>query len=139
VGLGDTIDRVAPTILCRAAAGLPAGSVEYNGITFTIGQADSALVFPGLGLGVVVSGAARVTPRMLRAAATAVAGQVEESQPGAPLLPGAQRLRACSARVAEAVVRAAVTDRVAAVNPTNLTQAVRDAMWLPAYPDSGRT
>jgi hypothetical protein len=53
------------------------------------------------------------------------------------LLPGVQDLRACAAVVAEAVVRAAVTDQVASDNPTDLTQAIRGAMWQPAYPDAG--
>ena len=48
-----------------------------------------------------------------------------------------QGLRASSALIAEEVVRAAVADRVASDNPTNLTQAVHDAMWRPAYPDVG--
>ncbi|MDX6336999.1 MAG: hypothetical protein QOG05_4339 [Streptosporangiaceae bacterium] len=118
------------------ATGIPAGPVEYDGTTFTIGQASTALAYPGLGLGVIVSQAARVTPRMLQAAAAAVAEQAGASQPGAPLLPGLQGLRATSALVAEAVARAAVADQVAGDNPTDLTQAVHDAMWEPAYPDA---
>jgi malate dehydrogenase (oxaloacetate-decarboxylating) len=119
------------------ATGIPAGPVDYDGTTFTIGQASNVLAYPGLGLGVIVSRAARVTPRMLQAAAAAIAEQADASQPGAPLLPGVQDLRACAAVVAEAVVRAAVADQVATDNPTDLTQAIRDAMWRPAYPDAG--
>ncbi len=119
------------------ATAIPAAPVEYHGTTFTIGQMNNVLVYPGLGLGITVSGAAKVTPHMLQAAATAVARQVDTSQPGAPLLPGAQSLRTSSALVAEEVVRAAVTDQVATFNPTNLTQAVHDAMWLPVYPEVG--
>ena len=83
----------------------------------------------------MVSGASRVTPRMLRAAAAAIAEQADASQPGAPLLPVVRDLRASSAMLAEAVVRAAVADGVAVFNPTNPAQAVQDAMWRPAYPD----
>jgi malate dehydrogenase (oxaloacetate-decarboxylating) len=119
------------------ATGVPAASVEYRGTTFTIGQANSALIFPGIGLGVIVSRAARVTPHMLQAAAAAVAEQVDTSRRGAPLLPGVQNLRASSAQVAGAVVRAAVADKVATFNPTSLTTAVHDAMWIPDYPDIG--
>ncbi len=119
------------------ASGIPSAPVDYDGTTFTIGHASNVLVYPGLGLGVTVSRAARVTPRMLQAAAAAVAEQVDTSPPGAPLLPGLQGLRACSALVAEAVVRAAVADQVASYNPTNLTQAIHDAIWQPAYPDAG--
>jgi malate dehydrogenase (oxaloacetate-decarboxylating) len=119
------------------ATGIPAAPVDYDGTTFTIGQASNVLAYPGLGLGVTVSRAARVTPRMLQAAAAALAEQADTAQPGAPLLPGLQDLRACAAVVAEAVVGAAVTDQVASENPTHLTQAIRGAMWQPAYPDPG--
>jgi malate dehydrogenase (oxaloacetate-decarboxylating) len=119
------------------ACAVPAGPVERNGVTFAIGQVNSALIFPGIGLGIIVSRAAAVTPHMLQAAATAVAEQVDTSRPGAPLLPGVQNLRASSAQVAEAVVRAAVADKVATFNPTSLAQAVSDAMWVPAYPEIG--
>jgi malate dehydrogenase (oxaloacetate-decarboxylating) len=117
------------------ATGIPAAPVDYEGTTFTIAQASNALVYPGLGLGVIVSQAARITPRMLQAAAAALAEQADAAQPGAPLLPGLQDLRACAVVVAEAVVGAAVTDQVASDNPTNLTQAIHRAMWQPAYPD----
>ena len=112
-----------------------AGTAGHDGAAFTIRQAGSFLVGPGLGLGVMVSGASRVTPHMLRAAAAAIAEQVDASQPGAPLLPVVQDLRASSAMLAEAVVRAAVANGVAVFNPTNPTQAIQDAMWRPAYPD----
>jgi malate dehydrogenase (oxaloacetate-decarboxylating) len=119
------------------ATGVPAASVEYQGTTFAIGQANSALIFPGIGLGIIVSRAARVTSHMLQAAAAAVAEQVDTSRPGAPLLPGVQNLRASSAQVAEAVIRAAVADKVATFNPTNLTRTVHYAMWIPDYPGIG--
>jgi malate dehydrogenase (oxaloacetate-decarboxylating) len=119
------------------AAGIQADPVECEGTTFTVGQLNDVLVYPGLGLGVIASRAAKVTPRMLMATASALAEQVDASQLGAPLLPGIQGLRASSALAAEAVVRAAVADQVAVFNPTNPTQAVHDAMWRPAYPDVG--
>jgi malate dehydrogenase (oxaloacetate-decarboxylating) len=119
------------------ATGVPAAPVEHEGTTFTIGQANNALIFPGIGLGIIVSRAARVTPHMLQAAAAAVAEQVDTSRPGAPLLPGVQNLRTLSAQVADAVIRAAVADKVATFNPTSLTRAVHNAMWIPDYPDIG--
>jgi len=117
------------------ATGSAAGAAGHDGAACTIRQAGSLLVGPGLGLGVMVSGASRVTPHMLRAAAAAIAEQADASQPGAPLLPVVRDLRASSAMLAEAVVRAAVADGVAVFNPTNPTQAIQDAMWRPAYPD----
>jgi malate dehydrogenase (oxaloacetate-decarboxylating) len=117
------------------ATGSAIGAGGHDAAGFTIRQAGSFLVGPGLGLGVMVSGASRVTPRMLRAAAAALAEQADASQPGAPLLPVVRDLRASSAMLAEAVVRAAVADGVAVFNPTNPTQVIQDAMWRPAYPD----
>jgi malate dehydrogenase (oxaloacetate-decarboxylating) len=119
------------------ASGSTINPSGYNGSTFTIRQAKSFLVVPGLGLGVTVARASRVTPHMLRAAAAAIAEQVDVSQARTPLLPAVHNLRASSAMVAEAVVRAAVADGVALCYPTNLTQAIQDAMWLPEYPDIG--
>jgi malate dehydrogenase (oxaloacetate-decarboxylating) len=119
------------------AASIQADPVECEGTAFTVGQLNDLLVYPGLGLGIIASRAARVTPRMLQATAAALAEQVDASRLGAPLLPGIHGLRASSALVAEAVVRAAVADQVAVFNPTNPTQAVHDAMWAPAYRDVG--
>jgi malate dehydrogenase (oxaloacetate-decarboxylating) len=117
------------------AVGIPVPPVTHGGVTYQIGQANNALVYPGLGLGTIVAGASKVTDRMLLAAAEAVAGQVDVSAPGAPLVPPVQNLRASSATTAVAVARAAIDDGVAASKPANLVQAVRDAMWQPVYPD----
>jgi malate dehydrogenase (oxaloacetate-decarboxylating) len=117
------------------AVGIPVGPVEYEGVTYQIGQANNALLYPGLGLGTIVSGAAKVTAGMLLAAAQAVAGQVDVSAPGAALVPPVDNLRASSATTAVAVAQAAIADGVATSKPDNLIQAVQDAMWQPAYRD----
>jgi malate dehydrogenase (oxaloacetate-decarboxylating) len=115
------------------ATGLPIGPVEYDGVTYRFGQANNALVYPGLGLGTIVSRASKVTDGMLRAAAEAVAGQVDVSEPGAALLPAVENLRASSATSAIAVAKAAAADGVATAKTGNLVQAVEDAMWQPVY------
>jgi len=118
------------------ATGLPIGPFEYDGVTYQFGQANNALVYPGLGLGTIVSGASKVTDGMLHAAAEAVAGQVDVSQPGAALLPAVENLRASSATSAIAVVKAAIADGAAGKKKIgNTVQAVQDAMWQPAYAD----
>jgi malate dehydrogenase (oxaloacetate-decarboxylating) len=117
------------------ATGLPIGPFEYDGVTYRFGQANNALVYPGLGLGTIVSRASKVTDGMLRAAAEAVAGQVDVSEPGAALLPAVENLRASSATSAIAVAKAAAADGVATAKPGNLVQAVEDAMWQPVYPN----
>jgi len=116
------------------ATGLPIAPVNYAGVTYSFGQANNALLYPGLGLGTVVSGASTVTDGMLLAAAEAVAGQVDVSAPGASLLPAVENLRASSATTAVAVVAAAMADGVATAKPDNPVQAVQDAMWQPVYP-----
>jgi malate dehydrogenase (oxaloacetate-decarboxylating) len=117
------------------ATGIPVPPVEYDGVTYTIGQANNALLYPGLGLGTIVSGAMHVTAGMLLAAAEAVAGQVSVAAPGASLLPPVDNLRASSATVAVAVAKAAADDGVNTVKHDNLVQAVEDAMWQPVYPE----
>jgi malate dehydrogenase (oxaloacetate-decarboxylating) len=115
------------------ASGSPVPRVQYNGTTYAIGQANNALVFPGIGLGVIIAGAERVTNGMLDAAAKAVAHQADPASPGASLLPDVANLRATSAVVAEAVYHAAVDDGVATKNRDNVVQAILDGMWVPAY------
>ena len=105
-------------------------------MTYSFGQANNALVYPGLGLGTIVAGASKVTDGMLLAAAEAVAGQADVSAPGASLLPAVENLRASSATAAVAVAQAAADDGVATTKPGNPVQAVHDAMWQPAYPHS---
>jgi malate dehydrogenase (oxaloacetate-decarboxylating) len=115
--------------------GLPIPPLDYAGVRYEFGEANNALLYPGLGLGTIVAGASHVTDGMLLAAAEAVAGQADVSQPGASLLPLVENLRASSATAAIAVARAAVADGVASRNGDELVQAVQDAMWQPVYPD----
>ncbi|MET8720850.1 NAD-dependent malic enzyme [Streptomyces misionensis] len=117
------------------AAGIPVPPVEYDGTTYQIGQANNALLYPGLGLGTIVSGASQVTSGMLLAAAQAVADQVDPSGPGGSLLPPVENLRESSAVTATAVAKAALDDGVATSKPTDVSKAVREAMWQPVYTD----
>jgi malate dehydrogenase (oxaloacetate-decarboxylating) len=113
--------------------GTPVAPVEYKGVTYTIGQANNVLVFPGLGLGMIVAGARLLTPGMMHASAKAIARQASPTNSGDSLLPDMQNLCAVSAAVAEAVYDAAVADGVATKTHDDVGQAVRDTMWRPAY------
>ena len=116
------------------ATGSPYPAVEHDGARYEIGQANNALVFPGLGLGVIAARARRVTDGMLLAAARAVADLVDISLPGAPLLPPVSRLRETSVAVAVAVVRAARAEGVAESGPdTDLAARVLALVWEPRY------
>jgi malate dehydrogenase (oxaloacetate-decarboxylating) len=113
--------------------GTPWDPVSYKGTDYYIGQANNALVYPGIGLGTIVSGARHVTDGMLLAASEAIAGLVDVSRPGAGLLPQVENLRAVSATVAVAVAEQAAADGVAPAL-ADPVQAVQDAMWQAAYP-----
>ncbi|MGW3508642.1 NAD-dependent malic enzyme [Streptomyces sp. NPDC000994] len=115
------------------AVGIPTAPVDHGGVTYRIAQANNALLYPGLGLGTIVSRASHVTAGMLLAAAQAVADQVDVSTPGASLLPPVENLRESSALTAAAVVRAAVGEGVAAREPADPDRAVRQSMWQPVY------
>jgi malate dehydrogenase (oxaloacetate-decarboxylating) len=117
------------------ATGSPFPAVEFAGRTYGIAQANNAFVFPGLGLGVAVCRANRVTDRMIAAAAEAVAGMVDVSSLGASLLPQVGDLRVVSATVAIAVAAAAARDGVAERTLENPVQQVFDAMWALEYPE----
>jgi malate dehydrogenase (oxaloacetate-decarboxylating) len=123
------------------ATGIPVSPVLLNGIEYRIGQANNALLFPGLGLGAIVCRATKITGGMLIAAARAIAEQVDPSTPGAAILPPISDLRASSARVALATIAAAQADGVATATPHDPVQAVLEAMWQPVYdtPPTRRT
>jgi malate dehydrogenase (oxaloacetate-decarboxylating) len=113
--------------------GSPVPPVEYGGVIYTVGQANNVLVFPGLGLGIIVAGARQLTMGMLHAAAKAVARQASPKNPGDSLLPDVQDLCAVSTAVGEAVYHAAVEDGVATKTHDDVVQAILDSRWAPKY------
>jgi malate dehydrogenase (oxaloacetate-decarboxylating) len=116
------------------ATGSPFPPVDYRGIRYVIGQANNALIFPGLGLGVIAARATQVTDNMLAAAAYAVSELVDTSTPGAPLLPEVAAMRETSVAVAAAVARAAAADGVAGASlDGDLPSRIRGLMWEPVY------
>ena len=116
------------------ATGSPFAPVTYAGTTHEIAQVNNALIFPGLGLGVIVAQASRITDGMFLAAAQAVAASVDPTKPGASLLPQVAHLRDTSALVAAAVARAARRDGVAGIDSDDhLAERIAAAMWEPEY------
>jgi malate dehydrogenase (oxaloacetate-decarboxylating) len=116
------------------ATGSPFPPVFHGGITHRIAQANNALVFPGLGLGVTVARARRINQPMIAAAADAVARLSDATAPGEPLLPPVKDLRTVSAAVAVAVAVAAAEEGLAQVPVDNPALQVHQAMWRPEYP-----
>ena len=114
--------------------GTPWDPVSFEGIDYHVGQANNALIYPGIGLGTIVARADQVTDGMLLAASEAVAAMVDVRRPGAGLLPAVENLRAISATVAVAVAEQAARDGVAKADLSDPVQAVQDAMWHAVYP-----
>ncbi|HEX8761891.1 MAG TPA: NAD-dependent malic enzyme [Pseudonocardiaceae bacterium] len=116
------------------ATGSPFPPVLHGGITYRIAQANNALVFPGLGLGVTVARARRINQPMIAAAADAVARLSDATAAGEPLLPPVKDLRSVSAAVAVAVAVAAAEEGLAEAPVDDPVLQVRQAMWRPEYP-----
>lgn len=116
------------------ATGSPFPPVSYGGRSYTIAQSNNALVFPGLGLGVAVVRARRITDAMIAAAAYAVAALTDPTGPGAALLPPVTDLRMVSAAVAIAVAQAAEEQGLAEQPLTDPVKQIHQAMWRPEYP-----
>ena len=117
------------------ATGSPFEPVQFAGNNYHIAQANNALVFPGIGLGVIVCRASRITPRMIAAASAAVADAVTDRKMGASLLPAIHQLRSISARVAIAVIKAAQAEGLDRQPVDSPIEAVYRAMWKPIYPE----
>jgi malate dehydrogenase (oxaloacetate-decarboxylating) len=115
------------------ATGSPFTPVTHKGITHVIGQANNAMLYPGLGLGAIVSRARLISVGMLAAAANALSSLVAVRLPGASLLPHIDDLRSVTVTVAVAVAEAAVAEGLAAAELPDIVQQVEDAMWQPEY------
>ena len=115
------------------ATGIPADTVSYKGVDYVIGQANNALIYPGLGLGMLASEASLLTDEMIGAAAHSLSGIVNPGQPGAPVLPPFKYVADVSIKVAEAVAKKAQEQGLARAKETDMVKAVRDLKWYPEY------
>ena len=115
------------------ATGIPADTVSYKGVDYVIGQANNALIYPGLGLGMLASEASLLTDEMIGAAAHSLSGIVNPGLPGAPVLPPFKYVADVSIKVAEAVAKKAQEQGLARAKETDMAKAVRDLKWYPTY------
>ena len=115
------------------ATGIPADTVSYKGVDYVIGQANNALIYPGLGIGMLASEASLLTDEMIGAAAHSLSGIVNPGQPGAPVLPPFKYVADVSIKVAEAVAKKAQEQGLARAKETDMAKAVRDLKWYPEY------
>ncbi len=115
------------------ATGVPSPTVSYKGVDYQIGQANNALIYPGLGLGMLASEASLLTDEMIGAAAHSLSGLVDPGQAGAPVLPPFQYVAQVSIKVAEAVAKKAQEQGLAKAKEQDMAKAVRDLKWYPEY------
>lgn len=115
------------------ATGIPSGTISYKGVDYVIGQANNALIYPGLGLGMLASEASLLTDEMIGAAAHSLSGIIDITKPGAPVLPPFKYVADVSIKVAEAVANKAKEQGLARAKETNMDKAVHDLKWYPKY------
>ena len=115
------------------ATGIPADTVSHKGVDYVIGQANNALIYPGLGLGMLASEASLLTDEMIGAAAHSLSGIIDMSKPGAPVLPPFKYVADVSIRVAEAVAKTAQKQGLARAEETDIVKAGQDMKWYPKY------
>lgn len=115
------------------ATGIPSAQVEYNGVTYEIGQANNALVYPGIGLGAIAATATKLSDKMISAAAHSLGGIVDPNQPGAAILPPVDQLTEFSQTVANSVAQTAVDEGITRETITDVKAAVEAEKWYPVY------
>ncbi|MFK4967140.1 malolactic enzyme [Lactococcus garvieae] len=115
------------------ATGIPSGTVSYKGVEYQIGQANNALIYPGLGLGMLASEASLLTDEMIGAAAHSLSGLVDPGAAGAPVLPPFEYVADVSIKVAEAVAKTAQEQGLAQAQEKDMVKAVREMKWYPKY------
>lgn len=113
--------------------GIPAADVEYNGVTYQIGQANNALMYPGLGLGLIASTATRVNAEIISQASRALGGIVDVTKPGAAILPPIAKITEFSQTIAETVAKSVVAQKLNREEITDIKEAVESAKWVPEY------
>jgi malate dehydrogenase (oxaloacetate-decarboxylating) len=117
------------------ATGSPFEDVVYKGRRYSVAQCNNSYIFPGLGLGVLASGARRVTDSMFMAAARALADCAPSRiDPAGSLLPPLSESRRVSRTIALAVAGEAQRDGMAELCPPEEIERLVDArMWTPRY------
>lgn len=115
------------------ATGIPAEPVEYNGVTYVIGQANNALIYPGLGLGSIAVNASLLTDEMISSAAHSLSEFLEINVKGAAVLPPVSKLTQFSETVANAVAECAVKQGLNRVQTNDVKRTVQSLIWKSVY------
>ena len=117
------------------ATGIPSDSIELNGITYEIGQANNALIYPGLGLGIIATKSKIVNDKIISAAAHSLGGIIDTTKPGAAVLPPVSKLTEFSETVALAVGQSVLDQKLNTESLNNLKEAIKNTKWIPEYKD----
>lgn len=115
------------------ATGVPSEPVEHNGITYQIGQANNALMYPGLGLGILASTAKLINGEILSKASHALSGLVDYKQLGAAVLPPVKDITHISDRIAKKVIESVLEQKLNKKTITSAEDAIKAIKWTPEY------
>ncbi|WP_455147668.1 malolactic enzyme [Stomatobaculum longum] len=114
------------------ATGIPAEPVEYKGVRYEIGQANNALIYPGLGLGSMAVNSSRMTDEMISAAAHSLGAFLTPEQPGAAVIPPVDRLTEFSHTVAAVVADCAIKQKLNRIDG-EVEKLIADITWTAEY------
>ena len=117
------------------ATGIPSDPIELNVITYEIGQANNALIYPGLGLGIIATKSKIVNDKIISAAAHSLGGIIDTTKPGAAVLPPVSKLTEFSETVALAVGQSVLDQKLNTESLNNLKEAIKNTKWIPEYKD----
>ena len=117
------------------ATGIPSDPIELNVITYEIGQANNALIYPGLGLGIIATKSKIVNDKIISAAAHSLGGIIDTTKPGAAVLPPVSKLTEFSETVALAVGQSVLDQKLNTESLNNLKEAIKNTKWIPKYKD----
>lgn len=115
------------------ATGIPAANVTYREVTYKIGQGNNALIYPGLGFGLIASTAKLLTQETISAAIHALGGLVDAQEAGAAVLPPVSHLTAFSQKIAEVTAQSVLDQGLNREPIADAKQAVKDAKWSAEY------
>lgn len=115
------------------ATGIPSADVEYNGVKYEIGQANNALIYPGLGLGVIATRAKFLSEEMISKAAHSLGGIVDTNRLGAAVLPPVSKLTMFSETIAIGVANEAIAQNLNREQISDVKQRIQSIKWCPEY------
>lgn len=115
------------------ATGIPSDPIEYKGTVYEIGQANNALIYPGLGLGIIATKSRLVNNKIISAAAHSLGGIIDTNKPGAAVLPPVSKLTEFSETVALAVGESVLKQKLNRDPVDDLKEAIKNTKWIPKY------